>query len=209
VVANAVRKHLDIDRSLRVLDLGSTEGLTLLEISSLVGNGTFLGIEFSDELIRSAPDLPSNVDIISGDVRSLPVVSNSFDCVSALALLEHLSDPLLAVKEAHRVLRPGGIFIATCPEPFWEHLSERLGLFKSDYHETEMSKQVMISIIRKAGMELLSYKRLMWAPMGYLPYLKVPVSPSFALTCDRLISSIKVFNWSFVNQYVITLKKFS
>ncbi len=46
-----------------------------------------------------------NVDVI-GDAHSLPFNNNEFDAVIMQAVLEHLSDPKLAIKEAFRVLKP-------------------------------------------------------------------------------------------------------
>lgn len=206
VVAQATRKYLGHNYSLRGLDLGPAEGLTLLELNSLVDNGAFVGVEFSEALIRAAPDLPLNINMVGGDVRNLPVEDNSFDLVTALALLEHLPDPLLTVQEVYRVLRPGGIFVATCPQPFWDNISTRLGLLKGGYHETDMDSKMMVSVIKQAGLTLLAYKRFMWAPIGFMPYLKIPVSPSLALVCDSFIASLKIFNGLFVNQAVIARK---
>src|SRR3989338_7654145 len=71
VAADAVKKHLNPNGLLCVLDLGAAEGLTLLEMRSLLGEGVYTGIESSDELIQSAPALPDNVEIIKGDATRL------------------------------------------------------------------------------------------------------------------------------------------
>jgi SAM-dependent methyltransferase len=64
-------------------------------------------------------DLEADADIL-GDAHALPFVAQSFDCVFAYAVLEHLFNPFIAIKELNRVLKPGGIFIGTVSqgEPF-------------------------------------------------------------------------------------------
>lgn len=54
------------------------------------------------------------------DAHSLPFADGSFDCVFSYAVLEHLHNPYLAIREVARVLRPGGWFIGTVSqgEPF-------------------------------------------------------------------------------------------
>jgi len=56
----------------------------------------------------------SNLDIIS-DITSIPVEDGSFDSVMCIEVFEHLPDPLLALKELKRILKPGGTIIITAP----------------------------------------------------------------------------------------------
>jgi len=49
------------------------------------------------------------------DAHSLPWEENTFDCVALNQVLEHVKRPWDVMKEAHRVLRPGGIAIVCSP----------------------------------------------------------------------------------------------
>ena len=208
VVLNAAKQHLGKIEDLKILDFGSAEGVTLLELNTLLPNSNFLGIEYSEELIKRAPPLPGNVMLIQGDVCCLDrnIINESYDLVSALALLEHLPNPFEAVKEAVSVLRSGGIFIATCPNPFWDDISTSLGLLRDEQHEVKFDKKGLKNIVESAGLEIISFERFMWAPISILPYLKVPVSPSISLILDRIIRSFHIFNFLFVNQCIISVK---
>ena len=59
-------------------------------------------------------------DVI-GDAQTLPFQSNSFDCLLASEVLEHLANPQSFVDEARRVLRPGGLVVLTVPFMFHNH----------------------------------------------------------------------------------------
>lgn len=48
------------------------------------------------------------VDIVGG-IHKLPLADDSFDCIFCTGTLEHVQDPWQAVRELHRVLKPGGI----------------------------------------------------------------------------------------------------
>ena len=58
----------------------------------------------------------SQVDIVS-DILDIPEPDASFDAVLCTEVLEHLPDPVRALDEMARLLRPGGTFIVTAP--FW------------------------------------------------------------------------------------------
>ena len=58
----------------------------------------------------------SQIDIVS-DILAIPEPDASFDAVLCTEVLEHLPDPVRALDEMARLLRPGGTFIITAP--FW------------------------------------------------------------------------------------------
>jgi SAM-dependent methyltransferase len=56
----------------------------------------------------------SSIDIVS-DIISIPEKDNSFDVIFCTEVFEHIPDPILAIKEFYRLLRPGGKLIITAP----------------------------------------------------------------------------------------------
>jgi SAM-dependent methyltransferase len=208
VLADAVRKFLDKKRDLSVLDFGSAEGLTLIEMSRMLPTARFFGVEYSKGLMKCA-SVPDNVKIIHGDVMNLPadIKGRSFDVVSALAILTQLPNRgEAAVKEAAEVLNSGGIFVATLPEPRWDRIAIKFGLLPDKFSESPMGKSEVLSLIGKCGLVPVFYAPFMFFPIGFLPYLKVRVRPHFALLFDKIIRKSGLLNWAFVNQCVIARK---
>lgn len=88
------------------------------------------GIGF-DVSVGPAP--AANVELHAQAVdRPLPLPDASADVVSCLAVIEHVERPEVLVAEAHRILRPGGVFVVTTPsrqaKPILELISVRLHL---------------------------------------------------------------------------------
>jgi SAM-dependent methyltransferase len=93
----------------RALDVGTGSGVLAEELvrrgARVVGLDLSLGM-----LVRRAVERPPGV---VADVRRLPVRSHVADLVTASFVLNHLHDPLPAVRELRRVLREGGRVLAT------------------------------------------------------------------------------------------------
>lgn len=99
----------DINDGANVLDVGCGSGFSIEKI--LLGNFNVYGIDTTQELIAYAKKRQPNYHFYVGYAESLPFEDNFFDAVFYLDVIEHLKDPLLSLKEAHRVLKPAGITI--------------------------------------------------------------------------------------------------
>ncbi|MFU8803949.1 MAG: class I SAM-dependent DNA methyltransferase [Bradymonadaceae bacterium] len=209
VAAEAYRAAYPGTAPVRVLELGAAEGLTLLHMRELLGpGGDFLGVELSDSLLAAAPTLPGDTRLIKGDVQSLPeeIQDDAWDLCTALAVIEHLPDPQKLAHEAFRILRPGGVFVATCPNPFWDQVAGFAGLVKDEHHEQPVDMRFLANLAQTAGFESITTRPFMWVVTGFLPYLGVDLDPVLSLRVDEVIEKVKPLHFSFVNQTLIARK---
>ena len=99
----------DIVRHLRgkLLDVGCGAG-ELLEVYP-----ASFGSDLNPMLVKYCHD--SGHLAVIADCIALPFISGSYDCLVMSNLLEHLEYPLLALKEAARLLKAGGVLVVTVP----------------------------------------------------------------------------------------------
>lgn len=208
-LALVIRQYLPHGPGLRVLDFGAADGLTLRELDRYLPGCRLEGVEASFSLLRCAGELPENIRLWEGDITCLPphLTEATFDVVSAMAVLEHLTEPLRALREARRMLRPGGLFVASVPHPCWERIATAVGMLPRDIHLVRLGRKALSSLIGSAGLQLIEYRPFMWAPVGVLPYAGIPVPLSWALALDRWLSYGGLLGWTFVNQYVVATRR--
>ena len=96
-----------------LLDVGCGPGTITVDLAARVAPGRVLGIDVSDEPLAEARGLAerSGVDVTFGvgNVYALAEPDDSFDVVHAHQVLQHLTDPVAALREMARVCRPGGV----------------------------------------------------------------------------------------------------
>ncbi|OQW92458.1 MAG: hypothetical protein BWK78_01650 [Thiotrichaceae bacterium IS1] len=103
----------------------------------------------------------SNANLL-GTAYKIPVSDSSFDSALCTAVLEHLEEPEQALRECHRVLKPGGIAIYSVP--FIWHLHEE----PRDFYR--YSKYGLKYLFEKTGFEIIEIKPLsgFWVTFGQL-----------------------------------------
>jgi len=109
-------------RGATVVALDYSEG-ELKEVRGVLGGMLDAGEVIDEDGIGGA---------VNGDALSLPFPDNTFDCVVASEVLEHLWADTVAIAELVRVLRPGGRMAVTVPTRWPERVSWALN---HEYHD--------------------------------------------------------------------------
>lgn len=95
----------------RVLDVCCGHGAG---VEALLATGAeVVGLDFSPAMLRHARKRAGAAELVEGNAQALPFPDASFDAVICGFGIIHLPDQPKALKEAHRVLRPGGMFAMT------------------------------------------------------------------------------------------------
>ncbi|GAA1606983.1 methyltransferase domain-containing protein [Kribbella sancticallisti] len=106
--------HLRPGQSL--LDIGAGPGTITADLARLVEPGRTTALEASEtalDITRSTfASLDVEVDFVVGDVHRLDLPDDSYDVVHAHQVLQHVADPVQALREMRRVCKPGGIVAA-------------------------------------------------------------------------------------------------
>ena len=104
------------DAGLRLLDVGCGTGHQLLRWRSY--GYDVAGVDGSGEMLVHARENNPGADIQEADARELPFDDASFDRVTSIEVLRYLPDPERSTREIARVLRPGGMCLATAAPLF-------------------------------------------------------------------------------------------
>ncbi|OJJ55629.1 hypothetical protein ASPSYDRAFT_48835 [Aspergillus sydowii CBS 593.65] len=103
---------------LKVLDVGCGPGSITVDLAQLVGpDGHVTGIEYVPDPLDDARalvkarglDAWNNVDFRVGDVHALEFGDEEFDVVHVHQVLQHIADPVQALREMRRVVKKGGV----------------------------------------------------------------------------------------------------
>ena len=104
-----------------LLDCGSGPGSITAGLAKAVSPGEVTGIEIEASQVKLAKANAAklgltNIKFEQGSAYELPYPDDQFDAIFSHAMLEHLTDPVVVVREMRRVLKPGGIAGIRCAD---------------------------------------------------------------------------------------------
>lgn len=104
---------------LRLLDVGCGPATLTLDLARHIPNGTVVALDRAESVLDEARatlrDSQPAVQVVAGDVYALDFEDGAFDVVHAHQVLQHLTDPVRALREMHRVCaRDGVVAVRDC-----------------------------------------------------------------------------------------------
>jgi ubiquinone/menaquinone biosynthesis C-methylase UbiE len=105
---------MGIPANARVLDVGCGSGWATRLMSKQTPQGSAVGIDISDEMIRLASEASRsfpNIEFRVASAEKLPFQDGEFTHAFSMESLYYYADMLGALKEVRRVLEPGGLFV--------------------------------------------------------------------------------------------------
>lgn len=129
-----------LDAGMRLLDLGSGPGTITCDLATMVHE--VVALEIGADALQLTLDEAERRGVRNltgevGDIHTLPFADDSFDVVHAHMVLQHVADPVQALREMARVTRPGGLVAARDSDygifawsPASEALDEWLALYR-------------------------------------------------------------------------------
>lgn len=136
---------VELSKEKKVLDVGGGERFQkwLKEYEHLFINSNYQTFDY---------DLKSGADII-GDIHKMPIESDAVDAIICHSVLEHVKDPIRAVDELYRILRPGGKIFVHVPSiypyharkghypDYWRFFDDTLLFLFKDFSKVELVKR--------------------------------------------------------------------
>jgi SAM-dependent methyltransferase len=106
--------RLNLPRDARILDVGCGSGWATRLMAEKASVGSVIGIDIADEMVQLAAESSSsfeNVEFKVATAEALPFADNEFTHAFSMESLYYYTNLVAALREIHRVLSDGGVFV--------------------------------------------------------------------------------------------------
>jgi SAM-dependent methyltransferase len=169
-----IRQYLPyLPKDQPILEAGS--GLSAIVITLRRMGYPVIGLDYAVNALENSRAYDTTLPLLAGDVHALPFADNSLGAYLSFGVLEHFEAGMnVPLKEAYRVLRPGGSLVLTIPYPnvVNQLVAKRRAmqgesvLNQDDFYESSYSRAALVAEVGK---------------VGFLPRIVAPTSHDYTL----------------------------
>ncbi|MBM3270867.1 MAG: glycosyltransferase [Candidatus Sericytochromatia bacterium] len=144
----------------RVLDIGCGEGYGSALLAATAQS--VVGVDVSEEAVAHATSQygKNQLTYLVASAERIPLPDRAFDLIVAFEVIEHVPDPFALLREAQRLLAPGGIFLVSSPN---KRVYSDIPGFHNPYHikefyvgEFETTLEAYFPAVRLLGQRLVT-----------------------------------------------------
>lgn len=143
------------------LEAGS--GLSAVVITLRKMGYNLIGLDYAENALHTSHAYDASLPLLVGDVHALPHATNSLDGYLSFGVLEHFEHGMQpALKEAFRILKPGGVLILTIPYPnvinrfvAWRRKQQGITVLNDDeFYESTYDRDSLCGNVTSVGFKL-------------------------------------------------------
>jgi SAM-dependent methyltransferase len=176
-----------LDDGARLLEMGCGEGGNLVHLAAVHPGLRLFGVDFSSEKARFAGRATAAATV-TADAARLPFADASFDAVLIRDLLHHLPDRVRALREARRVLRPGGRLTLVEPNARSPLIVAQMAVVPAERGARVSTATRLRDELAAAGLRVLDEEALQPLPLArVVSHPRVGLATRLPL--DRLLSA--------------------
>jgi SAM-dependent methyltransferase len=145
-----------------ILEAGS--GLSSAVITLRRQGYRVIGLDYAENALHLSRQYDATLPLLAGDVHHLPFADNTLGAYLSFGVLEHFEHGMEpALREAYRVLKPGGVLVLTIPYPNvvyrlvrWRRQQAGISVLNDDeFYESAYTRRQMIDIPQSVGFTVL------------------------------------------------------
>jgi SAM-dependent methyltransferase len=183
------------------LEVGCGGGAMMTDV--LAGGCRAAGIDHSADMLRTTRDAnraaaaQGRLALVRATAERLPFVDRVFTCAAMSGVFGFLSDPVAALREMHRVLRPGGRIVVLGSDPSMrgtpaapEPMASRLHFYEDD-ELAQLARDAGFADARVERRRLYEFAREAGVPEEHLPLFDGPGAPFLFATRSSASTTIE------------------
>lgn len=161
-ICSALPKGIEV-----LLDIGCAGGTITELIAKCTLAKRVIGVDVDERVICYARKVRPSIEFYVANATRLPFSDNSVDAVTMIEVLEHMQCPQTALREAHRVLKPGGTLVVVVPDEesllyriVWPIWTKTLGRCWNEKHVYGFNERKLKRMLVRTGFKDLKTKRV-------------------------------------------------